>query len=166
MWTSWKEYNWVNPSTGDEFLYFFVDHPNKQNKKLLILEEITSPISKHPLGFILFSIAFLFFVFSGGNSGLFLAMPLISGSFISFLFYLYYYFKVHMWKKQVIKDFKNGRLRYKSPHCYLGKKKKKDPSNFNSKEFFILRPLDWLLYFSVLGIFFWILGSILSLFIG
>ena len=37
---SFKSYEWINPKTGrkpitgDEFLYYFVSHPTKENKKL------------------------------------------------------------------------------------------------------------------------------------
>ena len=128
MLISFKNYTWINPETGrkpvrgDEFLYKFLDNSDESEKKHLCMDPSINPIKKHPIGF-LGLLSFLFGSTFDGDIQTFILilfmLSLISGTLISFISYVFFYFKEKKWKRQVILDWKSGKLKYNSSESIL-----------------------------------------------
>lgn len=131
MLVSYKSYPFINPSTnkppvtGDEFLYHWAD------TTLIIHKQSFNPILKHPLGLLVW-VALLFFILVDGfteNEQLveysligflfILVISLYTGSIRSFPNCVGFYFDERKWKKQVIRDWKSDRLKYKCSESTL-----------------------------------------------
>ena len=114
----YKSYKWPEPKSGDVFLYEFWKNPLKdEDTGLLIMKPTTKPITQHPLGFwgLVFLLIFIITIELVKDVGiiffiLFLSC-LLSGHIFGYISYWKnYYLKEKKWKKQVIKDWKNGKL--------------------------------------------------------
>ena len=138
---SYINYKWGNPKTGDEYLYFWwkgsklssKDSTHSNYEKIyLCIDPPVHPIKKHPIGFagilclvIIFLIGLLDIVPTHSNIyfylGSILFIGIISGGVPSLGTYIPYYLKEKKWKRKVIFDWKNDKLKYKHSETILGK---------------------------------------------
>ena len=104
----------------------------------------THPVLKHPLGFLFYFVSIIFlldnqiletFIITNSDQirgvgpveGVMICLfflNLLTGSFLSFIYYVNYYLKEKKWKKKVIEDLRSDKLRYNSYECFWGRPKR------------------------------------------
>ena len=138
---SYINYKWENPKTGDEYLYFwwksseytFKNSKHTNDEKIfLCIDPPIHPIKKHPLGFV--GITSLILTFLIGSLDIIVThsdiyfylfcvffIGVITGGVSSFGTYVPYFLKEKKWKRKVILDWKNDKLKYKHKESILSK---------------------------------------------